>query len=518
MKVSPVIKKFLFLNNRQKRVPLLVLMMSGAVVMLHADSAKKQYAADGFRLCTPRMEIVFTQEGDINTIRSKWVGNRSMSGFETFSGADFSPLFTIQSAGGTLHPLLQDTCLPQKSQTDSTIVFEFRSALLVKRYEVHKKSHVIDVKVRKREISGGCAADRDEGAARISLRTTEFSKETKRHFSIDRKGKVTYFDLRDSTDCSAAAQKWLGVRERFWTVMVRPESNTQSAAVNKATFEIVAQLRDDAHFDLRLYAGPIVRKELEAASPECTKLLYPLWFWMRWLSVGLELLFDLLLTLTSNCVVAIILLSVCVKIIIAPLFKIADDWQKQVNVQKSRLQPRLDEINRKYRGEEQNRRTLELYRELGIHPLYSLKSLLSAAIQIPVFFAAYHTLSEHIALQGVSFAWIRDLSLPDSLFRLPFLLPYIGGSFNLLPFLMTFITIASSRVHYDHSLSPELVKKQRRSLYWMAALFFVMLYPSAAGMVIYWTMNNALAFLSSLYHRFSATKRGSQQLQRSSQA
>jgi|GEM_PF-1939846 len=518
MRVSPAIKKFLFLNSIKKRASLFVFMISGAVVMVHADGAKNQSATDDFRLSTPRMEIVFTPGGDINTIRPKWVDSRSRSGSEKYFGADSSPLFTINSAGGALHPLLQDACLPQKSQTDSTIVFEFSNSLLVKRYEVHKESHVIDVTVRKKGICADSIVDQQKSAVKLSLRTTEFSKETKRYFSVDRKGNVNYLDLRDSAGYTGATQKWLGVRERFWTVLLWPESHPQSVAVNEATFEIVAQISDSAHFDLRLYAGPVVRKELEAASQECTKLLYPLWFWMRWLSIGLGLLFDLLLKLTSNCVVAIVLLSVCVKIIIAPLFKIADDWQKQVNVQKSRLQPRLDEINRKYRGEEQNRRTLELYRELGIHPLYSLKSLLSAAIQIPVFFAAYHTLSEHIALQGVSFAWIRDLSLPDSLFSLPFSLPYIGDSFNILPFLMTFITIASSRVHSDTSLSPELVKKQRRSLYWMAALFFIMLYPSAAGMVIYWTMNNLLAFFSTLHQRFFATKRGRQQPQRSSPA
>jgi len=186
MRVSPAIKKFLFLNSIKKRASLFVFMISGAVVMVHADGAKNQSATDDFRLSTPRMEIVFTPGGDINTIRPKWVDSRSRSGSEKYFGADSSPLFTINSAGGALHPLLQDACLPQKSQTDSTIVFEFSNSLLVKRYEVHKESHVIDVTVRKKGICADSIVDQQKSAVKLYLRTKEFSKETKRDFSVDR--------------------------------------------------------------------------------------------------------------------------------------------------------------------------------------------------------------------------------------------------------------------------------------------------------------------------------------------
>jgi YidC/Oxa1 family membrane protein insertase len=224
------------------------------------------------------------------------------------------------------------------------------------------------------------------------------------------------------------------------------------------------------------------------------------------LSLGLQFIFDLLLRLTGNTVVAILTLSVCVKLLLAPLFKIAQRLQQRVNIQKSRLQPRLDEINTKYKGEERHRQTLALYKELGIHPLYALKSLLSAAIQIPLFFAAYHMLSEHIALHGASFLWMNDLSVPDRFLHLPFSLPYFGAYLNLLPLIMTAITIAASRIHRDQSLTPILLKKQRRSLYLMASFFFIVLYTSSSGMVIYWTMNNLLSFFSTLIGFFAQKK------------
>jgi YidC/Oxa1 family membrane protein insertase len=240
-------------------------------------------------------------------------------------------------------------------------------------------------------------------------------------------------------------------------------------------------------------------KTLREAGKECTFLLYPMWFWMRWLSMALLYLFNMILYLNGNPVLSIVLLSICVKIIIAPLYRVAVHWQNEVNRQRSILEPRLLEIKKLYKGEEQTNMTLSVYKEMGISPLYALKSLLSAAIQIPVFFAAYHMLSEHIALSGVSFLWISDLALPDRLIQLPFAIPFFGDYLNMLPFVMTSVSLISSFIHTDKSLSEKLHKKQQRSLFLMAAIFFFLLYASPAGMLLYWTMNNILSLLESLY-------------------
>jgi len=70
-----------------------------------------------------------------------------------------------------------------------------------------------------------------------------------------------------------------------------------------------------------------------------------------------------------------------------------------------------------------------LYREQGVHPLYTLKSLFGFLIQIPVFIAVFDMLAEDFDLYRVSFLWIQDLSRPDALLRLPVCLPF----FRLLP-------------------------------------------------------------------------------------
>ena len=316
---------------------------------------------------------------------------------------------------------------------------------------------------------------------------------------------------------------WAGIKNRFSACMVRSQKgDTVQAILRQACPELVEVAQGERNSTLEkmgysleihcssaqshaftVYAGPVKYELLRSCDPQLTRIMFAmLWNWMRWLSFGLLFLLDWLMEIIPSAGLAVMALSVCVKVLMFPLIFIAERWQKQVNETKSRLQPMLDEIARNYRGEEKNRRTLEAYKQMEVSPLYTLKSLLSALIQIPIFFAAYHMLSENVALSGNAFLWIKDLAVPDRLFALPFSLPLFGSFFNLLPFCMTAISLCASWLFSDKSLSPELRRRQRRNLYIMAAAFFLLFYPVPSGMVLYWTMNNVLSLIKAVYARY----------------
>lgn len=295
---------------------------------------------------------------------------------------------------------------------------------------------------------------------------------------------------------------WAGFRNRFWTFLIQPEKNSVLLERGSDTCQTQMYYKvpfQPNEFSFRIYAGPIEYSGLKNETPDLSILLFPhVWFWLRWLCLGMLFLCNFLIQLAKCHGIAIILLSVCVKVIMIPLVKIAERWQEEVNEKKSRLQPLVDEIKAKYKGEEQNRKILELHKQQNISPLFTLKSLFSALIQIPFFIAAYDMLSENIALRGVGFLWIEDLSLPDRIIHLPFYIPFFGEYLNLLPLLMTAITLLTSCAFRDSSLSKILLQKQRRNLYIMAALFFILFYTFPAGMVLYWTTNNTIALIKTL--------------------
>jgi YidC/Oxa1 family membrane protein insertase len=110
-------------------------------------------------------------------------------------------------------------------------------------------------------------------------------------------------------------------------------------------------------------------------------------------------------------------------------------------------------------------------------------------------------LAENIHLLNAGFLWISDLSRTDHLFRLPFTLPFFGNDLNLLPFLMTGLSLVASSLHNPLALNAELRKKQVRNMIVLAVAFFVLFYTFPAGMVLYWTTNNLISVIKSLWAR-----------------
>ncbi|HMA64080.1 MAG TPA: membrane protein insertase YidC, partial [Chitinispirillaceae bacterium] len=368
----------------------------------------------------------------------------------------------------------------------------------VKQFCISKFSNTVSINVYKADT----IASTSPIGIILKIAFDKLQNEHYRHITIDNKKKKVY-SLNQSSSQSINSSNWSGIRTRFTSVLLRSESGSiMLDNYNDTVMQFSGTISGNDTLNYLLFAGPVKYSLLRKIGNNAERLMFPLWFWMRWLSLGIMYLFDFLTSFSSNLLIAIILLSICVKIILSPLFHIADKWQKKVNYQNGIIQPRIADIKKQFKGEEQTHRILALHKELGISPLYSLKSLFSAAIQIPIFFAAYHALSEHYALFQTSAGFIADLSQADGLLPLPFALPVIGNTINILPFVMTSITLASSWLHTDKSMSAEMLKKQRNNLYGMALLFFILLYTSPAGMVIYWTMNNLLAFLSTVFSSF----------------
>jgi YidC/Oxa1 family membrane protein insertase len=289
------------------------------------------------------------------------------------------------------------------------------------------------------------------------------------------------------------ARQWLGFRDRFWTLLARGPDGA-SAELARGPLALRLESAPGASTaSYTVYAGPLEYRTLGRADPALRSLLFSgLWWWLRALSVGALLLLDGLTAIVGRPGPAIILLAVAVKLLLLPVTAIAHHLQAQVDEARGRLQPQIDAIKAGYRGEEQARRLMDLYRRERVHPLYTLKSLTGVLIQLPVFIAVFDMLAENFALHGASFLAIRDLSRPDGLIPLPGALPWLGQRLNLLPFVMSGVSLTAAARYDAAALTPSLVRRQRRNLGAMAILFFALFYAFPAGMVLYWTSTNAL--------------------------
>ncbi len=298
---------------------------------------------------------------------------------------------------------------------------------------------------------------------------------------------------------SAEEGHWIGVRNRYWAFLVQPEGGATvypeiaPAALNRPVVTFPAQTEAQRY---RIYAGSTEWAALKSVAPELSELLFAaLWDFLRVLTFGMMLLLDIIYGWVGHYGVAIILLSLTVKVLMYPLTALADKWQRQVNATASLLQPELDAIRRSYKGEEAHMRTLAVYKKHNISQLYTFKSAAGFLIQIPVFIAAFDMLGENFALSEASFLWIGDLAKPDHLAALPFTLPFFGGYLNLLPFLMTALSVLAAVLQREATLSAALQRQQSQRLYLMATAFFVLFYTFPAGMVLYWTSSNLFHLL-----------------------
>lgn len=298
---------------------------------------------------------------------------------------------------------------------------------------------------------------------------------------------------------------WVGLHDRYFAVLIEPEKKTghtfeeikavypKVAPYAKTELQLVLPLQDIAAgrmtgYAFKLYAGP---KSLDTLKPEYGDILFhKLWWWLRWLSLGLVKLLGWIHMLIPSWGLAIIGLALFVRLLLYPIAKRANASQKRfIEIQKV-MQPELTEIKKNYKGAEQSERMMALYKKYNISPFSGMKPIGVILVQLPILVALFQVLGAAYELRGASFLWINSLADPDKLFAFGTTLPFFGEYFNILPVLMTVITLVSMKLTPAHHATKQEKTRQNIFLLLMSAVFFLLFYSFPAGMVLYWTCAN----------------------------
>jgi len=347
------------------------------------------------------------------------------------------------------------------------------------------------------EASGAERIDVGSGRAFRPSRLPGFGGllEQPRYMTVDG-NQVRVSDLDDVAP-EGPVSGWAGFRNRFWTIMVhteKPRTIQFQTGAKQQNPGLVLPDTTGKPVKLSVYLGPLEADALRSADAALPHMMYAsLWFWLRWICQGMAWLIGHIHTWVPSWGLSIMLLSLAVSLLMRPLSLVADRLQDRVYRTEAKLGPELKKIKQKYRGEEQSKRVLALYRKHHVHPLYSLQSLLGVMLVIPVFIGAFDMLAENIWLANEPFLWIADLSRPDAVAMLPFSLPFLGGQLNLLPFVMTLLSVWASVLHRHAAMDAAQARKHIRNLVLMALGFLLLFYTFPAGMVLYWTTNNGIS-------------------------
>ena len=174
-----------------------------------------------------------------------------------------------------------------------------------------------------------------------------------------------------------------------------------------------------------------------------------------------------------NYGVAIILLTICLKILFYPLQKSAAISMKRMQ----KLQPEMNGIKERYKSDPAKQQQ-QLMKFMSVNKANPMKGCLPILPQMPVFISFYSVLSQSIELRHADFfAWIHDLSAADPYYVMPLLL---GG-----------LMFVQQKVMPNTSMDPN----QQKIMMMMPLIFTVMMLGLPAGLVLYMIINTVVSIV-----------------------
>lgn len=300
---------------------------------------------------------------------------------------------------------------------------------------------------------------------------TELEKFKKVPFGDIEKGKTPY--PKTSNDGWVAmlqhyfVSAWVpggNVSREFYTR--RLDDNLYSAGVIVPAGAIGAG--KSATLTVALYAGPEEPQKLAKIAPGLDLTVD--FGWLTIIAVPLFWVLSWLQQLVGNWGVAIIVLTVIIKLLFYPLSQASYRSMAKMRV----LAPKLQKLKDQYSNDRQRlqQAMMELYKTEKINPL---GGCLPIVVQIPVFIALYWVLLASVELRHAPFyGWIHDLSAPDPWF--------------ILPIVMGATMIIQTKLNPE---PPDPVQAKVMKIMPIAFSVFFFFFP--AGLVLYWLVNNVLS-------------------------
>ncbi|HUX50707.1 MAG TPA: membrane protein insertase YidC [Spirochaetia bacterium] len=332
-------------------------------------------------------------------------------------------------------------------------------------------------------------------------------------------GKKSEVSLRPDTTQEVTKQvDWASIVGKYFTVIGVPDnagytvtfSSKPVTGVNAADrlyFSRSLIHSSQATDVFRFYVGPKVQRDLDKymqASSNAWGLsnlnlsdALDARVLLGWLENILKFFMQLFYRVIPNYGVAIILLTVLVKVLLYPLTR--KSFQSTARMQQ--LTPKIEELRAKYKDNptKMNQEMAGLYKKEGVNPIGGCLPML---LQFPIFIAMYGLFNNHFDLRGAVFipGWITDLSAPETIWHFGnnFQLPILGWTdLRLLPIIYVASQIVSSKLTQAPTTASN--SQMKLMMFGLPVVFFFILYNVPSGLLVYWIVTNVLSAAQQYY-------------------
>lgn len=253
---------------------------------------------------------------------------------------------------------------------------------------------------------------------------------------------------------------WLAVNPQFFVSTLIAKNKFQSGEVtwvNPAdSLKLVAQTRanfrvqvpSDGIIPMQLYYGPNDYNILDKYGNNMHQIVTygsgPFSF-VKYINRHFLLpIWDFIRKYVSSYGIVILLLTLIIRLITSPiLYKsyLSGAKMKVLKPDVDALKARLTDKNGNLDQQAFSMEQMKLWKSAGVSPL---GGCIPALLQIPIFMSLYYFFQANISLRGESFLWAKDLASYDSIFQLPFNIPFYGDHVSLFTLTATVTSLLIS--------------------------------------------------------------------------
>ena len=242
-----------------------------------------------------------------------------------------------------------------------------------------------------------------------------------------------------------APVQWLALNQQFFASAIVAKNNFAGGEIKwdspkdtslhviadaTANLKLDVPQGNDAVIPMELFYGPTNYKILKSYGNQMFNMV-PLGSgilaFVKYINRGFIMpVFNFLASKIASYGLVIALLTIIIRLLISPL-----TYQSYLSGAKMKLlKPELEVLKTKFKDDKQafGMEQMKLYKSAGVNPL---GGCIPALFQIPIFFALYDFFNSNIALRQQSFWWAKDLSTYDSIYNIPFNIPFYGNHVSL---------------------------------------------------------------------------------------
>ena len=326
-----------------------------------------------------------------------------------------------------------------------------------------------------------------------------------------------YDHLQDDCSSTSAVKKlfcdqkstggWLGFTDKYWMATLIPDqakpinANFRHGNNGRDNFRVgyvgeVVEIKSKSSniYNGKLFAGAknlnILNNYRNNGIPKFIDAID--WGWFSFLTKPISYAINWFYGYVGNFGLAIIAFTILMRLILFPLAHTS--FKSMAKMKK--LQPEMQKLKETYPDDRQKmqQELMALYKREGANPV---AGCLPIVVQIPIFFSLYKVLFVTIEMYHAPFyGWIHDLSAPDPLgiltlfglisWSVPDFLSIIN--IGILPILMGFT------MWLQQKLNPAPTDATQAKIFaFLPFVFTFILAGFAAGLVLYWSVNNILS-------------------------